>query len=139
MRPGPRCRARARPQANFALRRSIYGDAAVGERNIEMVDTARALGLAAKFTGSGGACICLKRPTADAAAEGAANGGVRVAVESPLLLSEAEEEAARKVFNEKGFTFIRIRFDDDHSGGGRSPLPPSPSSGALRGAVLQID
>mmetsp|Transcript_24984 Transcript_24984/g.73382 ORF Transcript_24984/g.73382 Transcript_24984/m.73382 type:complete len:682 (+) Transcript_24984:72-2117(+) len=124
---------------NFALRRSMYGDAAVGDRNIELVETARAAGLAAKFTGSGGACICLKRP---AAGSGAVPDPSRVAVSHPLLLSEEEEATLRDTFEEKGFTFVHVRFDDDGSGGGRSPLSPMNASASgveLRGAVLQID
>jgi len=42
---------------NFDLRRRVYGDAAVGARNLEMIQIARSLGLPAKFPGSGGAVI----------------------------------------------------------------------------------
>ena len=48
-------------EKNFALRRHMYGDAVVGKLNIQMVDLASTFGLAAKFTGSGGALICLQR------------------------------------------------------------------------------
>jgi len=41
--------------ANFDLRREIYGDEVIGEQNLEMVSMAREFGLPAKFTGSGGA------------------------------------------------------------------------------------
>lgn len=41
--------------ANFDLRRKIYGDEAIGAHNLEMVALARSFGLPAKFTGSGGA------------------------------------------------------------------------------------
>ncbi|MBM3495176.1 MAG: hypothetical protein FJX72_12775 [Armatimonadetes bacterium] len=43
--------------ANFDLRRRIYGDDVLGARNLEMVSIARDLGFAAKFPGSGGAVI----------------------------------------------------------------------------------
>jgi len=130
----------AHRQANFALRRSIYGDAVVGERNIELIETARALGFAAKFSGSGGGVICLKRMPAGGGGMAEDSTGRKIEVTSPLELSEKEEEETRKAFAEKGFTFVRIRFDEDHSGGGRSPLPVTPSStAAMRGAVLQID
>jgi len=43
--------------ANFDLRRRIYGEAALGERNLEMIEIARRLGLCSKFTGSGGAVV----------------------------------------------------------------------------------
>eukprot|EP00850_Spirogloea_muscicola_P006718 SM000032S12102 [mRNA] locus=s32:562033:564085:+ [translate_table: standard] len=42
---------------NFDVRRAIYGDAAIGALNIKMIMTARSVGAAAKFTGSGGACV----------------------------------------------------------------------------------
>lgn len=45
--------------ANFDLRRRIYGDGVIGERNLAMVQKARALGFPAKFPGSGGAIIGL--------------------------------------------------------------------------------
>ncbi len=42
---------------NFDLRRRIYGDEHLGPRNLQMIETARKLGLPAKFAGSGGAVI----------------------------------------------------------------------------------
>jgi glucuronokinase len=42
---------------NFDLRRAIFGDAALGDENLRMVATARSVGAAAKFTGSGGAVV----------------------------------------------------------------------------------
>lgn len=42
---------------NFDLRRRIYGDQCIGARNLQMAETARKLGLPAKFAGSGGAVI----------------------------------------------------------------------------------
>ncbi|KAG0556197.1 hypothetical protein KC19_11G034000 [Ceratodon purpureus] len=44
---------------NFDLRRTMFGDAALGKMNIDMVETARSVGAACKFTGSGGAVIAL--------------------------------------------------------------------------------
>lgn len=41
--------------ANFDLRRRIYGDDVLGAHNLEMVQIARDHGMPAKFTGSGGA------------------------------------------------------------------------------------
>ena len=46
---------------NFDLRRRIYGDEHLGPRNLQMIETARKLGLPAKFAGSGGAVIGLLR------------------------------------------------------------------------------
>ena len=47
---------------NFDLRRRIYGDKAIGDRDLEMVDIARRHGCAAKFSGSQGAVVgvCLE-------------------------------------------------------------------------------
>jgi len=42
---------------NFDLRRQLYGDAALGHHNLEMIEIARAAGLPAKFPGSGGAIV----------------------------------------------------------------------------------
>jgi len=42
---------------NFDLRRKIYGDEVIGEKNIQMIEIARNLGAPAKFPGSGGAVI----------------------------------------------------------------------------------
>ncbi|KAK9925384.1 hypothetical protein M0R45_033708 [Rubus argutus] len=43
--------------SNFDLRRRMFGDDALGALNIEMVEVARRVGAAAKFTGSGGAVV----------------------------------------------------------------------------------
>ncbi|KAH6758547.1 glucuronokinase G [Perilla frutescens var. frutescens] len=42
---------------NFDLRRQMFGDEALGAMNIEMVEIARRVGAASKFTGSGGAVV----------------------------------------------------------------------------------
>ncbi|XP_050226040.1 glucuronokinase 1-like [Mercurialis annua] len=42
---------------NFDLRRSMFGNDALGAMNIEMVEVARRIGAASKFTGSGGAVV----------------------------------------------------------------------------------
>ena len=44
---------------NFNTRRSIYGDAALGEANLQMIEIARKHGSSAKFSGSGGAVVGL--------------------------------------------------------------------------------
>lgn len=43
--------------ANFDLRRRIFGDRVIGAQNLEMIQIARDLGFASKFPGSGGAVI----------------------------------------------------------------------------------
>ena len=45
--------------ANFNLRKEMFGAEALGARNVEMIDTARGTGSFAKFTGSGGAAVVL--------------------------------------------------------------------------------
>ncbi|CAN8260759.1 unnamed protein product [Cochlearia groenlandica] len=42
---------------NFELRRKMFGEECLGEMNIEMVEVARRVGGASKFTGSGGAVV----------------------------------------------------------------------------------
>ena len=43
--------------ANFALRRRVYGEAALGEANLKMIAVAEEAGLPVKFPGSGGAVV----------------------------------------------------------------------------------
>ena len=47
-------------ERNFTTRRALYGDEVVGPLNIRMVQLAKDCGLSAKFTGSGGALLCLR-------------------------------------------------------------------------------
>nr|XP_010922449.1 glucuronokinase 1 isoform X1 [Elaeis guineensis] len=42
---------------NFELRRKMFGDGVLGSLNIQMVEVARSVGAASKFTGSGGAVV----------------------------------------------------------------------------------
>ncbi len=51
---------------NFDLRRRMFGDRVLGEQNLRMIELARSLGCAAKFTGSGGAALILCRDTEQA-------------------------------------------------------------------------
>lgn len=44
---------------NFSIRRRLYGDDVVGSNNISMVELAESHGLHSKFTGSGGAIVCM--------------------------------------------------------------------------------
>jgi len=41
--------------ANFDVRRKIFGDDVIGNQNLQMIEIARGLGASAKFSGSGGA------------------------------------------------------------------------------------
>ncbi|KAJ3296191.1 hypothetical protein HK104_001879 [Borealophlyctis nickersoniae] len=47
--------------ANFDMRRSLYGDAVIGSRNLRIIELARSFGHAAKFSGSGGCVVGLWR------------------------------------------------------------------------------
>ena len=77
-------------EQNFAGRRRMYGDGPVGALNIAMVALAGAHGLSAKFTGSGGALVCVRTD----------GGG---------WLSAPDEAAAAEAFAEHGFHLERIR------------------------------
>ena len=58
---GDAVRLAALVERNFATRRMLYGDAVVGAKNISMVELAARHGLSAKFTGSGGALLCMRK------------------------------------------------------------------------------
>ena len=45
---------------NFALRRQLYGDDVVGRDNILVVELLERYQLIGKFTGSGGAIVCMR-------------------------------------------------------------------------------
>ncbi|CAB4000848.1 glucuronokinase 1-like [Paramuricea clavata] len=68
---------------NFDLRRKIYGDAALGESNLRMIEIARQSGSAVKFPGSGGAVI-------------------------GLCLDEQHKDDLKKAFQAEGFVFCDI-------------------------------
>ena len=55
-------RFRALMDANFDLRRELYGDECLGWKNLKMVEIARKHRGAAKFPGSGGAVLVATRP-----------------------------------------------------------------------------
>lgn len=76
-------------EKNFAMRRKLYGDNVVGLKNIAMIDLAKTYGLSAKFTGSGGALICMRKS-------------------SKLPFDSNEEIEIRNKFQEQGFEFTRI-------------------------------
>lgn len=84
---------------NFSMRRALYGDVIVGEKNILMVQMAQGMGLAAKFTGSGGALVCMRQ-------------------DGLGWLEQAREEAVRAAFSEQGFVLVRVQL----------PPPPAPVS-----------
>eukprot|EP01031_Cornospumella_fuschlensis_P035351 gene35351-42840_t len=61
LRTGARAAVGACMDRNFQLRREIYGDAVVGAKNLRIAQLLAQLGWHAKFTGSGGAFVCLHR------------------------------------------------------------------------------
>jgi glucuronokinase len=81
---------------NFALRREIYGDAALGLDNVRAFEALKTLGLAAKFAGSGGAFVCVV-PTA------------------PWVLEHAQERAVSERLESIGFRFVRVLLPVDSS------------------------
>jgi len=70
--------------ANFDLRRRIFGEAALGAQNLEMIGIARGLGLPSKFSGSGGAVI-------------------------GLFHTDEEESALHRAYTERGYRFAEAR------------------------------
>jgi glucuronokinase len=79
---------------NFQMRREIYGDAVVGALNVSIAEMAQSLGLAVKFTGSGGAFVCLRQS-------------------GKGWFNMEEEENLREQFVERGFAFVRISLPNE--------------------------
>lgn len=77
--------------ANFATRRRLYGDAVVGAKNIAVAELLQQKGFGAKFTGSGGAFVCMR-----------SDGG-------GWLDSVPDEEDMADELHKLGFAFQRIR------------------------------
>lgn len=78
--------------ANFDLRRKLYGDDWIGAKNLEMIELARSLGLPAKFSGSGGAIV-------------------------GFYEDDRQFQRARNAFLARGFNFRRIQPVQEASGG----------------------
>ena len=78
--------------ANFALRRRVYGEAALGEANLKMIAVAEEAGLPVKFPGSGGAVV----GTCDA----------------------EKLASVRRAYEREGFVFVELEphFSDDGDG-----------------------
>ena len=72
-------------QKNFELRRKIYGDACLGERNLRMVQIASDAGFSsAKFSGSGGAVV-------------------------GICETESDLDLLERAFGKQGFAFARLQ------------------------------
>jgi glucuronokinase len=78
---------------NFAMRRKIYSDKVVGEKNIEIVDIALKHNMAAKFTGSGGAILMVRNDDITTCG---------------TFYDNDTEEILQNIFLEKGFVFLRV-------------------------------
>lgn len=72
---------------NFDLRRKIFGDKVIGERNLRLIQIARDMGLPSKFAGSSGAVIGTYR-------------------------SEEQFESLKKAYQESGFECVKVIIDD---------------------------
>jgi glucuronokinase len=111
-------------ETNFATRRRLYGDKVVGAKNVRLAEVAAQCGLAAKFTGSGGAFVCVKKiPVGDGADPNA------------CALSAEEEEHVRELFSREGFELERIR----PTAAGNPSHVATADEGIVKGMVLQID
>jgi glucuronokinase len=69
--------------ANFALRRRVYGDACLGEANLAMVAIAQAEGMPVKFPGSGGAVVGMAE-------------------------TEEERDTIKAVYENRGYVFTKL-------------------------------
>lgn len=71
---------------NFDLRRSLYGDTAIGADNLKMIELARSHGFPAKFCGSGGAIVGMYK-------------------------TEEQFESLQKDYKDKGFECVKVIVD----------------------------
>ena len=69
--------------ANFALRRELYGDACIGEAALAMVAVAHDAGVPVKFPGSGGAVV-------------------------GMCESEEQRQHVRQLYLERGYVFSAL-------------------------------
>ncbi len=84
---------------NFAIRRRLYGDRVVGDTNIKLVQLAIDYGMAAKFTGSGGAILCLPDEPLPDGFEGVDGG----------YFDEVKEREVAAAFARLNYEFVRIQ------------------------------
>ena len=123
-------------QSNFEMRRELYGDAVVGSKNIRAITVANEHGLAAKFTGSGGALVCLpfqndqdvisggkddNNENSSSGSHGESYSEVNPNIDSNYnsneggWLPEEQEELVRVAFAKINFNFVRvISGENDH-------------------------
>ena len=116
--------------ANFAMRRHIYGDEVVGAKNIAVIEQVKLFGMAAKFTGSGGAILCLRlrlragggagTGTGTGAAAECGGGSDNISTSTcstdstgndaaGTFFEKEQEEDIRRALRTLGFEFVRIQ------------------------------
>ena len=86
---------------NFNLRRNLYGDNAIGAKNLQMIQIACSHGFPAKFCGSGGAVVgMLENPD---------SSGYKTDEPQDEVVGERSEqfEPLRKCYRDKGFECIK--------------------------------
>ena len=74
---------------NFDLRRKIFGDRIISEKNLEMIEIARGLSCPAKFSGSGGAVV-------------------------GMYQDRGQLRQLAKVYRERGFEFVKVTIDSGY-------------------------
>lgn len=109
---------------NFVTRRRLYSDQVVGAKNVRLAEVAAKHGLAVKFTGSGGAFVCLKKTEVGDGAD-----------PSVCELSTHEEGAVRDAFSREGFELERIK----PTAAGNPSHVMTVDGRVVDGMVLQID
>jgi len=105
---------------NFDLRRSLFGDGALGAANLRMVEIARAAGAAAKFPGSGGAVVGVVDVLGMVVAGALHAGAVPAEGSGPEAYEEAADagvEALRRAYAAEGFVCVRLEPTEGHGGG----------------------
>ncbi|GAB5366379.1 hypothetical protein AAMO2058_001138600 [Amorphochlora amoebiformis] len=130
-------------EMNFAMRRKMYGDNVVGERNIELAELAKANGMAAKFSGSGGAVVCVRKPMTKKQREKHQSKDGKDVEDDPFAFSEQEENRIRLLFISKGYEFVRIipnpAATEPEVGGEAARRRACEEGKEKSGIVLQID
>lgn len=86
---------------NFATRRRLYGDAALGAKNLQMIEICQQSGAAAKFPGSGGAVLGLCRPAPDDPT-GAAH------IQTPGEVDRSQLETIRHALEAENYVFCPL-------------------------------
>lgn len=122
---------------NFATRRKLYGDAALGKNNLRMTELCQMNGAAVKFPGSGGAVLGLCRPASAGEARKPLDR-VRDALEAegfvlcplePVMPDEAKEVSYNRRQTCPAFALTSLPLTNRASSAGSLPSPLSSSGG----------